>query len=545
MKGTLIAVDLIKDIDNNFKVLEINTNVGLSFFDFENYFDLSSVTNYITNNGIDEVHLLGGVNTNPAHYTVDYSSGSHSTGSNATIPQTSLGGYLSEFYSGSSVSVTQHSIDPAANNIPYVEDATNKLILRNAWDSTAVIDADYAANNINFLNLLHNSGSADLVPKSCIPGVFDTIGEDVRDNGDMPNYILKQSHPNEEYFNSPELFRVTTWDQLWNLKGAIGDNGYLQEYIYNPNDLVNGKAKTYRIWGFLDSSLNMIPFNIEPFYHTNSTSIGSNVDFYTNPDDIDILQNWERPKFIQKFNRIRGRINHNLLGDQKVVMSDNSLALGSSLQSGSLLKGIDIPNLSTDNSIPAGLYSGSLSDFSSNTTIVNTGVVNSNTDKINVILAAEVTTSENKQFHLTSHAPVLIERNGETIFVEATILETSDKIIEVDTSTNTSRAVDISSINYYYNLSQAITLDVEETDVYGISYESEDANKMLIVHNPSVCICYECNYYQTPSGGNPHLCLTDINECNQSYQVCGSTTPYCPYGYNTLAGCGFDIGGKE
>ena len=55
MKGTLIALDLVKDTDNSFKILEMNTSVKLMFDSFNSYTDLSSLHTYIANNNISEV----------------------------------------------------------------------------------------------------------------------------------------------------------------------------------------------------------------------------------------------------------------------------------------------------------------------------------------------------------------------------------------------------------------------------------------------------------------------------------------------------------
>ena len=61
---------------------------------------------------------------------------------------------LSEYYSGSStVSVTIHNVESTSATVPFIEDASNKLILRNAYDSTALIDDTYAKDNFEFLKL--------------------------------------------------------------------------------------------------------------------------------------------------------------------------------------------------------------------------------------------------------------------------------------------------------------------------------------------------------------------------------------------------------
>lgn len=539
MKGTLIALDLVKDVDNSFKVLEMNTSVKLMFDSFDSYGDLSSLHQYITDNSINDIHIIGQSqagdpgNVKDEQY-VDPSGGTKNT---------NLGNYLVDHYSGSSVDVTIHSVEYTSVNIPYVEDGENKLILRNSFDSSAVIDSEYAAQNINFLNLLNDSGSSHLVPKMFMSGGIDTIGTgSVRDNGNVPNYLIKKGTPTQSYFFTPALFNISGSEQLENLKnGYLANDGddYVQEYIYNPNDLVDGKIKTYRIWGFVDPELNLIPFNTEPFYHTNSTAITEHVDYLVDDNGIKTLQPWERPKFLQKIKQTGKVLGSNVLGEQKIVLNDNSIVNADTLDVGtSVLKAISIPNLSTDNSQAIAAYSGSLSDFSSNTTFVSASLTNKTDDAISLTKAVHITTSEGKILTVATGAPILVEKNNETAFILATDLDTSMSIVEVNYSTNTSRAVSISELRYSFSVSYASELDVEEADVFAVAYDDLTPNLGFIIHNPAVCYCQYCQYGAYDSG----LCLTGLS-CSSYYKACTSSGYYC-FGYSSESFSGCGNGGK-
>ena len=68
MKATTIALDLVKDIDGTFKVLELNTNVGFWPISQSAYSNVDLVENYVSSSGATAVHYIGsslyGDNTN-------------------------------------------------------------------------------------------------------------------------------------------------------------------------------------------------------------------------------------------------------------------------------------------------------------------------------------------------------------------------------------------------------------------------------------------------------------------------------------------------
>ena len=137
MKAVIVATDFLKDTDGNFKILELNTNVGNVIGDINNYFDIEEFNQFVVSNGIEVIEFIN-----------------QSIGSNEGIidaEMTELSTHktfnvlLSEYYSGSStVSVTIHNVESTSATVPFIEDASNKLILRNAYDSTALIDDTYA-----------------------------------------------------------------------------------------------------------------------------------------------------------------------------------------------------------------------------------------------------------------------------------------------------------------------------------------------------------------------------------------------------------------
>lgn len=531
MKGTFVAIDLLKDTDDSFKILEFNTALGFSFDNFNNYIDFNKLQTYISESNFSEVHFIGSAAAVDNFQEKDTYSGS--------LLYTNLDKWFNDTYSGSAVSFTAHRVRLDQTNIPFIADASDKFILRNAFDSSALIDSTYSSNNLNFLKLLKDSGSADYFPKTYFSGSegFDTIGSSIRDNGDKPNFIIKSVGGQQDYIDMPRLYSVSGSAQLEALKGYVGEGEYLQEYIYNENDLESNKSKTYRTVGVLDSSLNLIDLGLNPYIHTNALFSTGSIDWTYDENGIGVLPGWERPKFIQKHRRTATTFHENITSQNKVVLSDGTLLKGTTSDSGSMLKSVDLPNLSTDNSVGIYDYSGSLSEFSGSTSVITSTVVQNKLNTMDSTFNVEVTTSEDKVVTFVSTAPVLVEdsADSQTKFVQATDLTTNHSLIEVNYTDGTSRAVGISNIGFFWDNNYSSEIDVEDADVFLIPYDSEDANVGLVIHNQGTCTCFVCTGYYVYDTGT---CLNST--CTGYSEGCIDGSPfaqYCPYAWYTTTGC--------
>ena len=267
MKATVIAIDFVKDIDGTFKPLELNTNVDLHPVSQSLYLDSSKVSDFISNNNITSFEYIGGASWgNVPHEpgtVYDIEAGEDQDATTNFGPRA-----LEVIYSEASASVGANFniVQPHATTVPYIEDADDTLIFRNAYDSTALIDSTYAASSLAFLEFVNTycvGDNALSIPNTFIAPsgsegqtygemiglepVLDTIDNDsLRDNGVHPNYIIKlgESTIHSDYLNYPKLVKVTSAEQMQALKESLTGDLILQEYVYNPNDLVNGRAKT-------------------------------------------------------------------------------------------------------------------------------------------------------------------------------------------------------------------------------------------------------------------------------------------------------------
>jgi len=111
-----------------------------------------------------------------------------------------FGAIFDKYYSG--LTITKHVVDNDNQVTPNITDASNKLIIRQTYDSTALIDETYAKDNFEFLKLLYDESSSSIVNTYVNHPTlgFDMIGTTIRDNGNYPNYIIKTKIPNHKLF---------------------------------------------------------------------------------------------------------------------------------------------------------------------------------------------------------------------------------------------------------------------------------------------------------------------------------------------------------
>jgi len=511
MKAVIVATDLLKDTDGSFKILELNTNVGSVIGDINNYFDIEVFNQFVVSNGIEVIEFINqsmGLNDTVIDVEMVESS----------VPK-AFNMLLSEYYSGSStVSFTIHNVEATATTIPFIEDASNKLILRNAYDSTALIDDTYAKDNFEFLKLMYDA-DVNSIPKTYFVNDtlgIDSIGEVIRDNGEYPNFIVKERYPTTNYEQYPKIYKINTAEELSNLKSSLPFNTLLQEYIINENDLYNNKLQTYRSVDMIYGS-NLEVMNLfSPYVHTNSTILSAAADFDSNNE----LQYWERPIYLQK---VVDRLNTNKFknykvdADSKILDGDGFLKNINDIVLGDTLKSVQLNNLGwSDNEMP--LYSASVDDVTIGSSIINTNVTNIESFEGVTFWLKEITLNDGTIFSDVDSSTVIAKVSTDPSelfrFINFRGLGVNDNIIVVNTTTNELEIKTISSIQYSYNKETIYKLDVEESDLY-LTMEEQSISPIyaLIQHNPA----QQCQN----------------NCCNYSYWYCGS--PCNGYSYNGYA----------
>ena len=484
MRSVLIAIDFVKDVDNSFKVLELNTGIAAAPISIEPYFNKTELDNLIAQSNITEIELIL-LNIGPVHAI------------NTDYPNDSLMGFgavIDKYYSG--LTITKHVVDGTNQITPNITDTPNKLIIRQSYDSTALIDETYAKDNFEFLKLLYDESPSSIVNTYINHPTFgfDMIGTTIRDNGNYPNYIIKQRFPTMNYSEYPKVFKIETQQELENLKNNLPSNTLLQEYVFNPNDLEEGKLKTYRSIGLAyGPNLDIINL-IDPFVHTNSCTVDMTVD--TSNTEIEV---WERPKYLQKYTKKYNGVEYHSDSNNKILKSDGTLVSPSQLSINDTVKVVDLYGLPTqDSNTIISSYTGTTNDVFSNSPSSTATIKSIQTSNQNVWIR-NIFLNNGLKFSDINDSKVLIKRDNILRFISFAQIELTDEMVVVNKNTNVFESVSIDSESYIFTNEDIYTIDVEDIDLYLTMDESTSSPDYFIIqHNAPVCRCWRLQLIGDP-----------------------------------------------
>ena len=479
MRAVLVGIDYVKDIDGSFKILEINTNASIPNFNPLLYLNVDEYQQFLTSNNITDVHfiftqgnLISGVYRdlenelpNPPHFL-------------------SVMGMKTTEVSG--VTFNPHII-MSNGLIPSIEETENTLIIRQTYDSTALIDYDYARDNFQFLKLMYDH-DMNSIPKTYFSHF--TMGIDmidtIRDNGVHPNFIVKKRYPVSGGEDYPKLYRLTTVEELNQLKSSLLPNDILQEYIYNPNDLLNGKLKTYRSIDLFYGQLDVLNL-CSPFEQSNPMVLTENTD-YTDTLEVQV---WDRPKYIQKTvirscDRVLKRYK---CDDSNVVLkNDGTIVDPNQLSNGNLLMSVNIPDLPLEE----GKYmswTGNTETILSGTTTTGTTIVDIDTQEVYVWIKT-ITLSDGPIFSDTIDAAAMVDYSGTTKFTKFLHLNVGDNIFVYDNENGIVKNLSIVDVGVSYSKENAYLIDVEPFDVYMVAEEDTISPKVFLIEHNGPCEPY-------------------------------------------------------
>lgn len=530
MRSVLTAVDYIKDIDGSFKVLELNTGISIVPKIIEPYFNKIDFDNLLIENNIttiDFVVLRIGFSD-----VID--------GEVINEEREGLPAYLIRNYPD--VQINLIPVDMNSKNTPTLINEPNKLIIRQSYDSSALIDETYAKDNFEFLKLLYDNDS-NSIPKTYFNDVdlgFDSIGTVIRNNGNYPNFIIKERYPTTKYNVYPKPLKIETQQELIDLKNSLSNNLILQEYIINLNDLENGKLKTYRTIGLIyGSDLNSINL-FEPFIHTNNCSIDIDVD-YDNNNEVQI---WERTKYIQKY-RVKSNLIYNSDNTNLIIKSDGSLVNPENLSVNDSVKSINLYNLpNTDNPLVVSSYKESQDNVFSGSTFTNSLVKRISSTNEGVWIR-NLFLEDGLKFSDVENSEVLILRDGFIRFMTFINVKLTDQVVVVNKINDEFSLKNIVSESFIFGKEKIFTIDVEDVDTYLTMDESTiNPTFYIIQHNYGECLCWTATgidwFCESPCPADGQTVYTgyDRGECEGLFGAgficnhpCCQTQPYNPNVY--------------
>jgi hypothetical protein len=492
MRTVLLGTDFMYDNSGNLKPIEVNTSVGWNGYDKlesdEETLDLTGLVSFIEEHNFTKVEYIGNLDSFFKHLT----------------------GSLS-------IPCEIHRQNPTSITIPNIEDNDETLIIRSAYDTTAIVDEQYCKDKINFLNLIKNSTFSH---------EFAYIDEDdnlvnnitaIHDNGNHPNFLLKAVLPDYDKNIYPKLYKITTQEELDNLLSTITEGYFLMPYYYNDKNIQEDHVSIIR-------SLNLLfPPDLESIhlgaYHKIcENAVHGNAEY----------ENTElKPEFREQYVTGTKRIFKPKLDDTDLVeMADGTFKTAADLEVGDLLKTIDIPNpFEVDNRDDLVNYRISYDELVAGTTYSTNAI----TFKKRISTRAHIVVlkfTDGTDWLDYAASNYLVEREGEIRFLQSQELIAGDKFILIDTSTpDTVSFIEktIESTEGSMKFFNGWDITVERAHLF-LTKESEDTSSsyVAIEHNYISCYKFDDNCAQCWQYG----CAA----CSK-YQCCNFFSLWNPWGF--------------
>jgi len=478
MKGTIIGSDLLQT-ENSVKFLEINTNTTI-YNDGADLLDYDSLFVMLGQNNITEFHFIW--------TEVD---------SHKPVNQPyKFKIYLKQKCIENGISFSDYAVPYGSVTVPYIEDTSNKFILRQAFDTTALVDETYCADKFEFFSLM--SGSA-YVPKTyqadTLVGI-DSLNTIV-DNGNNPNVLIKARYQNYDSEVYPELHKLSSDSELSTLKSETPGNHLLQEFIFDENNLVEGRYSIIRsidiVYG---SDLDVINMGS---YRQSSTIPLTFTSTELVPGTTK-LNKKSRYKYLTKELGKNYGIDYHTDDDSMILNFNGTLTDVDTIQIGDLVRSIDFTDFNDNHAsnfeetkIETFGWNGTLEKSNETLVQIESTLQNIISTKVDTIYV-RITLSDGRTWVDAPSATYFIEELGSTAtrFEKVNKMYVGDKLVVTDSETNLLTTVEIVSLEMEHAQKTVYSLDFEPSDLFLV-----DVGDGLfgIQHNTCWCPWNYCGYY--------------------------------------------------
>jgi len=470
MRALLIGSDFLRDENDNVKFIEMNTNISVHNNDILNDFDFTELTNFISSNEFTELHYI--VN--------------RETEMNFSETGIVFSEVLESICNNLGIQFTKHEVGAASITVPQIEDSENKLILRQAYDATALIDEVYCADKKGIVDLIQDENYSIPTYLKVDDYVLDTINIDNIQNV-SPNVVVKHRFPMYQLSEYPALYNVTSEDELNGLKNSLSEDNLIQQFVNSENNLVENRYSVIRSLDILYGA------NLDTL-HLGSYTVSSFVENNIWPDEFisgsNKLTNKSKIKWINKLSHNRVPSFH--LDVDTVIIGENGNLIGiDNLEVGTIVKSTQFSNLPTG-AIDFSSWNSTFEE-TENSIIVNTAEV-IGFNKLNyegLFIRVELEDGTTWDDAKDSNIYIELKDSNITKFKYINDLEIGDKVIIMNGDTNQLMKKEVVSTSIVFLEKEVYEVNVEPQDVFLTALDIDNnsmlsrATTMLIQHNPN------------------------------------------------------------
>lgn len=473
MRALIIGTDFSYNSKGNLVPIEINTNTVINKHTVEeksSIFNLSKLKDFVLTNKFNKITYIGAL-----HIFSD-----------KLVELTRELKIEYEF-------ITQFN----GVSIPFIEDDESHLIIRSAYDNTAIVDEEYCKVKTNFLDLISDEKFASqyAYKEELTNEIINHIHK-IPDNGNHPNFIVKTIYPHYDKDEYPKLYKIENKKQLESILNSMPSECFIMEYHLNKDKTYENHIKIIRSYNMLfPPNLDNIPLG----QHIKLTYNELNEDTKFDSDSLEVAYN-DRGKYLTSDNSI-GK--PKLSNDDRVEMADGSVKTAADLKVGDLVRTIKIANphlldLENDNA-------NFLIDFE---TFLSGSTFSSNkiTKKTKVEQLVDILTitfTDGSTWEDTDNSKYLTLRDNEVRFIsikQAPVeysLRVGDEIILIDTSKDdvmTPILKKVQKVETKTTIFSGWQIEIEEKHIF-LTLNEEGQSFAAIEHNPAFCIatwsCFE------------------------------------------------------
>lgn len=492
MKGLILGTDFLKDATGNLRIIETNTNV-----DVHNQvvpqLNWNAFKQFLIDNSITKLHFI----YTDGNFIVTEKEHAFDT----TSPNVSLKDKISEIMNEISGTFNYYEVPKNSITVPYIEDATDTLILRTSYDTTAIVDENYTKDKVNFHRLISN--------ETFRPNVYYHSETDTNLNidqlitlhvtdGDTPNYIVKTRYPNVDYITYPKLYKIQSLENLTALKESLSDSEYIEEYHTHSENFVNNKIGVIR-------SLDIVYGNTLSTLHLGSyimTSGVKNNEYNTTYGTDGKMQQSSRVLWLTKSPALKSTSAYILDDDTPIMYADGTFKYPNQILTNDSLKTLTfdwIPfNETGENGEPlyipdvnSGSFANDLATFTQATaSVVELGTQTKESLMIRVTLENGIVYED-----LPSSVMLLEEYDTlQTTFVFTNRFRINDSIVFFDYVNNTLVKSKITNLEIVYANRKIYDINVEANDIF-LPLADETLGLTFVQHNGQCfgwCAAWTC-----------------------------------------------------
>ena len=475
MKATIVGSDLLQK-DDSVKIIEINTNTCISN-DGADLLDYTALFNVLISNNITEFHYIW---TDAAAY----------------LPLNQphkFRNILETKCLENNISFNEHIVALRSITVPYIEDAPYKFILRQAFDTTALIDDTYCANKFEFFNLM--SGSA-YVPKTYFQSQdlsLNTLDE-IDYSTDKPNLLVKAKDASYDVMSYPAIYNISDINQLAIITDSLEDKYLVQEFIFSEDNIVEGRYATIRSIDIVYGP-NLDIINMGGYTHSSRLPLTFSEDELVL--DSRKFNQKTRHKYLTKhIARRQDSTDYHTDDDSYILKYDGTLADVDTIQLGDFIRSI---NFTDTNENEAAAFTSAISTYGWSSTLVqsNATLTPMESELIGMVSASieivmvKITLSDGRTWTEALNSTFFIEEKDstETRWEIINNCYVGDKIVVTDSNTAELTAVAISNLEVVYESKTIYTLDFAPSDLFLVDVGDSD---FAVMHNGCWCSWSYC-----------------------------------------------------